>query len=154
VASAATPATSGVQAPGLGEAERKVLYANPRSAEFFTPAAVKRGPPAGRAWFTEVFANPITLGELRGVGVIQTLYVADCARGTMTASYLAAYSPQGRSLLSGANPSPTADRPGAGTTRELEFKLLCGRPYEALSDELLPLDLQGMQNVYAFLLKP
>lgn len=152
-ASAAPAASAGLRPPGLGEAERKVLYLNPRSAAFFTPATLTRGPPTGRAWFTEVFAKPITLGELTGVGVTQSLDIADCTRGAITTSYLAAYSPEGRLLFSEANPQPTGARPGPGTTRELQFKLLCARPLELYSDELIPMDLQRMQDIYFFLLK-
>jgi len=138
-----------VAAPGLGKADWKTLWMNPRSAAFFTPATAKRGPLAGRAWITEVFAGPTALAELRGVGVVQTLYVTDCANNTITSMQLAAWSPEGKPLYSAVNPSPTPRSVQPGTTQALLRDLLCGRPVDLASDPLIPGDVVHLRDIYA-----
>jgi hypothetical protein len=142
-------ASASVKAPGLGAAEWKVLYLNPRSAGFFTDATVRRGPPMGRAWITEVFAGPTTLGELKGIGVLQVLFVADCAGNTLGMHQLAAWSPDRRPLYAAANPSPKATRPQPGTVQALELNLLCGRQVELVTDQAIAGDVAQLQDVYA-----
>jgi hypothetical protein len=142
-------ASASVKAPGLGAAEWKVLYLNPRSAGFFTDATVRRGPPMGRAWITEVFAEPTTLGELKGVGVLQVLFVADCAGNTLSMHQLAAWSPDRKPLYSAANPSLKGTRPQPGTVQALELNLLCGRQVGLVTDQTIPGDVAQLQDVYA-----
>jgi hypothetical protein len=142
-------ASASVRPPGLGSGEWKVLYLNPRSAAFFTDATLRRGSPVGRGWITEVFAEPSTLGELKGVGVLQVLYVADCTTNALSLHQLAGWGPDRKPLYSAANPSPTAKRVQPGTTQALELNLLCGRPVELVTDQTIPGDVAHLQDVYA-----
>ena len=138
------------RAPGLGEASWRVLYLNPTSASFFTPATIRRVGERAIGWFTDIYARQQAVGDtIRGVSINQSLWEADCTRGTLHLAYVAYYRADGAPILENPTDSlaPQPQRPG--TTGGLKLDVLCGRRVELFSNETMQMGVLGLRDVYA-----
>lgn len=146
---AVTPGRPAETAPGLGRASWKIIALNPVVMTIYTPATVTRGNGTGQAWFTDIYPQPKSLGEVAGVATVQYLYVADCVRNTWRGVQMATYDAHDRLIYSGADPNAQPKAPVSGSIGQLEFNILCGRPVTLFDSDSIENTVPFMREIYA-----